>query len=99
MVNGQRVPYVRNSRYEARRAAKLLEAAGAGPVQVTGVVAIMGARGGLTIRSQPDDVVVTSRRQLVRWLAARPERLADEDVARVFAVARRPDTWVRPSQA
>ena len=93
MVDGRRVPYVRNSRHEARRAARLLTAAGAGPVDVTGVVAVMGARGGLTIRSQPEGVVVTSRRELTRWLAAQPERLTDEEVARVFALARRSDTW------
>ncbi|MEJ5943869.1 nuclease-related domain-containing protein [Pseudokineococcus basanitobsidens] len=98
IVNGQRVPYVRNSRHEARRAARLLAAAGAGPVDVTGVVAVVGARGGLTIRRQPDDVVVvTSRRRLARWLAAQPERLTDGEVARLHDIARRSDTWVRPS--
>ncbi|GAA2018521.1 nuclease-related domain-containing protein [Pseudokineococcus marinus] len=95
MVDGQRVPYVRNSRHEARRAGRLLAAAGAGPVDVTGVVAVVGARGGLIIRSQPGDVVVTGRRRLARWLGAQPPRLTDDEVARVHDVARRSSTWVR----
>ncbi|MEJ5914378.1 nuclease-related domain-containing protein [Pseudokineococcus sp. 1T1Z-3] len=96
LVNGQRTRYVRNSRHEARRAARLLAAAGAGPVEVAGVVALVGVRGGLTIRSQPGDVTVTSRRELAGWLIAQPQRLTDDEVARVYDVARRSSTWVRP---
>ncbi len=74
MVNGQRVPYVRNSRHEARRTAKLLKAAGAGTVDVTGLIAVMGARGGLTVKTQPDGVVVTTRKEVGKWLARSPRR-------------------------
>lgn len=42
LVNGRRHPYLRNSRYEAERAARLLAAAGA-PVAVAGVVVVVGA--------------------------------------------------------
>ena len=94
-VNGTRVPYVRNSRHEATRAARLLAAAGAPDVQVTGLIAVMGARGGWTMKAQPADgqVVVLRRKDLDGWLAARPHVLNDEQVERVFEVARRAGTW------
>lgn len=93
MVNGQRVPYVRNSRHEARRAAKLLTAAGAGPVSATGLIAVMGARGGFTVKTQPDGVVVTTRKEIGKWLARQPETLTDEQVDALYEIARRSDTW------
>lgn len=93
MVNGQRVPYVRNSRFEARRTAKLLAAAGAGQVQVTGVIAVMGARGGFTVKTQPVGVIVLTRKEVGKWLARQPEVLTDERVDAVYAVGRRASTW------
>lgn len=93
MVNGQCVPYVRNSRHEARRTAKLLAAAGAGTVDVTGLIAVMGALGGFTVKAQPDGVVVTTRKEVGKWLARQPETLTDEQVAALYEVARRSDTW------
>ncbi len=93
MVNGRRVPYVRNSRYEARRTAKLLRAAGAGPVAVKGLIAVMGARGGFTVKTQPEGVVVTTRKEIGKWLARQPETLTEEQVDALYEIARRSDTW------
>lgn len=98
LVNGQRVPYVRNSRFEARRTAAFLTAAtGGAPVTVTAVIAVMGARKGFTVKSQPEDgtVVVLTRRDVARWLGKRPVALTDEQVEALYAVARRSDTWSR----
>lgn len=98
MVNGQRVPYVRNSRFEARRTGRLLGSAlGTEPVPVTGVVAVMGAHRGFTVKAQPEDgaVVVLTRRELRRWLGRQDVRLTDEQVRALYAVARRPGTWHR----
>jgi hypothetical protein len=53
MVNGHKQPYIRNSRYEAARASKILTALAGFPVFVTGLVAVIGAHDGLTIKSQP----------------------------------------------
>lgn len=39
MVNGQRVPYVRNSRHEAKRAGRLLTEQVGFPVTALGVIA------------------------------------------------------------
>ena len=96
MVNGNRTHYVRNSRFEAKRTAAFLTTVMRGtPVLTTGLIAVMGARGGLTIKSQPADggVVVLARKELATWLAKRPEVLTDERVEAIHAVARRSDTW------
>jgi len=96
MVDGHRVPYVRNSRFEARRTAKFLtNGLGGLPVIATGVIAVMGARKGFTLKSQPPDgdVVVITRREVAKWLAERPAVLSDEQVEAIYAVARRSDTW------
>lgn len=96
MVDGQRVPYVRNSGFEARRTSKFLTAAlGGVPVPTTGVIAVMGARKGFTVKAQPPegDVVVMTRREVGKWLAKRPEALTDEQIEAIYAVTRRSDTW------
>lgn len=99
MVNGTRTHYVRNSRFEARRTATFLTAAlGGTPVFTTGLIAVMGARGGFTIKDQPPDgdVIVKTRKDVAKWLAKRPEVLTDEQVEMIYAVARRSDTWRKP---
>jgi hypothetical protein len=68
LVNGHGQPYVRNSRHEARRAARLLAAATGCPVPVTGVVMPVGAAD-LVIKQLPDDVAIVNRMRLVKWLA------------------------------
>jgi hypothetical protein len=96
MVNGTRTHYVRNSKFEAKRTAKFLTTALGGiPVFATGLIAVMGARGGFTIKSQPPDgdVVVMTRKEVAKWLAKRPEVLTDEQIEAVYSVARRSDTW------
>lgn len=91
LVNGTRYPYVRNARHEAQRAERLLSAAVGGRVFVEGLVVVRAQD--LTVRAQPADVHVVGSRRLVRWLRARPEVLAPDEVDAVFAVARRASTW------
>jgi len=92
MVNGRRLPYVRNSRHEASRATKLLTAACGFPVQVTGIVVPVGAED-VTIKTSPVDVHVVYRTRLVRWLRAQPPVLLDAHIEAIFDVARRSTTW------
>ena len=97
MVNGQPQPYVRNSRHEAQRAGRLLTTACNFPVAVTGLIAVMGAHEGFTVREQPPggDVVVLTRREVDRWLRKRPVgALCAEEVEAVHEAARRSNTWV-----
>jgi hypothetical protein len=92
MVNGQRQPYVRNSRHEAERASKLLAAATGRPVVVTGVVVIVGADD-VVIKQAPDDVHVVNRMRLVKWLQARPDAFDETTIEAAFQAARRSTTW------
>ena len=97
MVNGHNQPYVRNSRHEAQRASRLLTAACGFPVAVTGLIAVMGAREGYTVREQPPggDVVVLTRREVDRWLGkCSTDVLSPEQVEEVHEAARRSTTWV-----
>jgi hypothetical protein len=71
MTNGHRQPYVRNSRHEADRAAKLLTAACGFPVYVQGLIVIVNVNVNaedVTIKTRPDGVNVTWRNNLVNWL-------------------------------
>jgi hypothetical protein len=93
MVNGHRQPYVRNSRHEAKRAARLLSTALGWPVTATGVIAVVGARSGYTVKAQPDDVYVVTRKQIARWLRSLPQTLGEEQIQAIYAAGRRSDTW------
>lgn len=97
MVNGQRVPYIRNSRHEARRAARLLTEHAGFPVTAAGVIAVMGAQKGFKIRAQPEDgaVVVVTRRRISHHLLSQPHRLSPREVDAVYDIARRSTTWQR----
>ena len=95
LVNGRQVPYVRNSRHEARRAAgRLTEQAGF-PVEATGVIAVMGAHKGFTVKKQPEDgaVVVVQRRHITRLLLKVSPRLTARQIDTIYEVARRSTTW------
>lgn len=96
MVNGHRRPYVPKSRYEALHAAGRLRAALGRTIPVTGVIAIMGATKGLTIKEQPrhGEVVVTTRRAVHLLLRKRPARLTAGEVAEIYAAARPSTTWL-----
>lgn len=92
MINGQRQPYIRNSRHEAQRASRLLTAACGFLVPVTGMVVPVGANN-ITIKTPPDDVHVVNRMALSRWLRARAEVLSLEHLEAVYGAARRSTTW------
>lgn len=92
-VNGALADDVTVVRRDAQVAAELLTAACRHPVVVHGVVVVIG--GELRIRRQPDDVTVVTRKQVATWLRRRPRSLTNEEVAEVYAMARRSTTWRR----
>jgi hypothetical protein len=96
MVNGHRQPYVRNARFEAERAAKLLSPAAGFAVRTTGLIVVVGAHKGFNVKSQPEGVHVLGRKQLVAWLCGLAPALFADEVERTFRVARRSDTWQPP---
>jgi hypothetical protein len=94
MINGRQVPYVRNSRHEAARAARLLSAGCGFDVEVTGMIVPVGAAD-IVIRELPEDVQIVNRRRVAGFLAHLPRRLDAPTVERIYAAARRSDTWQR----
>jgi hypothetical protein len=93
MVNGHRQPYIRNSRYEAERAAKLLTAACGFPVYVQGLIVTVNADD-IVIKSQPDGVNVTWRNNLVKWLLRHGDIHTTETLDSIYGTARRSTTWL-----
>jgi hypothetical protein len=95
MINGRRVPYVRNSRHEAQRAGRKLSEHAGFPVEAIGIIAVMGAQRGFTIKQQPEDqrVVVVQRRRISQHLRSRRPRLTAREVDAIFEVARLSSTW------
>jgi hypothetical protein len=92
MVNGQRQPYIRNSRHEAERVARILSRACGTRVDVHGVVVVVNADS-FTIKEPPVDVKVLYRLQLRRWLREQSWVLDEASVERIFEAARRSSTW------
>ena len=93
-VGGKAVDYLRKSRAEARRAARLLIAATRIEVPVQPVIVFTGARRFSVHRGGPRDVaVLPSPGALYRWLQKQPAVLADTDVNAVYQAARDPGTW------
>jgi hypothetical protein len=92
MVNGVRQPYIRNSRHEAARAAKLLTAACGFPVQVEGLIVTVRAEK-VVVKERPEGVHVVERIHLSRWLRRRPGDLGPETLDALFEAARRSTTW------
>jgi hypothetical protein len=100
-VNGHVEPYIRNSRFEAKRASRILSAAVGFEVAVDALVILFGVED-ITIKTEPGEkdgstVYVKYRRQAVRWLGKQPTRLTDDQVDAVYEQARRSTTWVAPS--
>jgi hypothetical protein len=91
MVNGKKTPYLRNSRFEAQRAATLLSAACGCDVAVEPVIVVLAA--GMRVKAPPVGVHVVERKRIARWLATRPAVLAPDMVERIFEQARRDSTW------
>ncbi len=94
-VNGRRQPYVRDSRFEVKRAMRLLTNVTGSPVSVVGVIAIVGAHEGFKVKDQPHGgmVHVVSRKQLAGWLIQQPIRLNTVEIAFIYDHARRSTTW------
>lgn len=104
LVGGQKVDHLRNARFEALRASKLLSQAHARTVTVTGAIVFV-ATGEITIRSKPSDVLILTEGSLVRSLKKLKPQLHPDEVAAITDVAIRPSTWsskpappLRPSQ-
>lgn len=94
-VNGHNQPYLRNSRFEADRAAKLLSAAVGWQVEVTPALVFLTGTfiPQVTIKDKPEGVIILDRLDLPRYFGRRQQRLDPSQVTQVFEFARRSTTW------
>lgn len=89
--NGQNRPYIPAASREAARAARCLHQAAGIEVPVMGLVVVLADA--LTVKRQPTDVRVLTRREVTRWLEARPFALDQHVVDGLSHVARQRRTW------
>ena len=96
-VDGHKQPYLRNSRFEADRAQRLLTAACGFPVFVRAALVFLTGTliPDVTIKQAPDDVAILDRMDIPGVFRRAKRRLADDEVTAVFEQARRSTTWVR----
>jgi hypothetical protein len=94
LVNGQKTDYLRNSRFEAKRAAKLLSAACGFDVKVTPIIVVMASS--MKVKAMPEGVEVVGRKLITKWLSRRPAVLTPDAVDGIFHHARRDLTWRPP---
>jgi hypothetical protein len=92
-VNGTRPKYVAEARKNAQLAADALSRQAGVSIPVMPVLAFAGS-GTLVFYGMPKGCIVTCYQDLNRVLKARGRRLADTTVAKVYAVANHPRTWV-----
>lgn len=93
LVNGHRTNHIRDARFEARRASKLMSPGAGNPVDVTPVIAIVDP-GSLTFgRQRPKDVLVLSSSQLARTITRRKRRLTDAAIETYLELAEQRGTW------
>jgi hypothetical protein len=98
LVNGQRTDHLRNAKHEAKRTSQLLSAAARALIDVTPIIAVVGARR-MTVRERPTEVVVLREAELVRWLQRHPVTLGPSQVQHLAALAAQPATWKRMPEA
>lgn len=92
LINGQRTDYLRNSRFEGRRASKLLSDDYGYPIEARPVIVFDGLEA-FTVKQLPAEVHVTTRRRLVDWLRSLSPTLDVDTVDRIFDHARLTTTW------
>jgi hypothetical protein len=92
LVSGQRTDHLRNARYEADRARRLLTAAVGRDIDVTPLLVFVKA-GAITIRQRPAPVVILRDSNLVHWLQKRPVVLDEILVADTARIASMASTW------
>jgi hypothetical protein len=92
LIDGQALPYLRQARAQAWRAARALSAAVGEDVHVRPAVVVVGCDD-VRFHALPDGVEVLTRSRLLHRLNAVPPMLPADAVAARFAAARRGATW------
>lgn len=87
-----RYPFIRDMEHEIGRAERLLAAAAGRPVQVSGVLVVVGARS-ITVSGSHRDVAVLESGTLTSWLLGQPAALEADEVIEIGIAARSDSTW------
>lgn len=94
-IHGESMSYVAEARAQAWRTARALSAGAGQRVFVRPAVVLVGVDD-VRYHGIPERVDVLPRRQLLRWLRRFPVTQSVADIERVYAAARRGDTWLDP---
>lgn len=94
LVNGQGTDYLPKSRFEGRRAAKLLSAACGRFIEVQPVIVFVDLDD-FKVKQMPADVHVTYRLRLRQHLQSLTPVMDEPAIEAIFAVARRSTTWAQ----
>lgn len=96
-IDGHVQPYLRNSRFEAKRAAEMLAAAlgWTPPVRPALVLQLGMLADPITVKQHPHEVDVLDARSVPRWFAKQRSVLTAEQVEAVYGFARVATTWRR----
>jgi hypothetical protein len=99
LVDGHRQPYLRNSRHEAERASRLLTEGCGFPVPVKAALVFLTGTliPDVTIKQAPEGVAILDRTDIPRAFRRTKPTLTNNQVADVFAQARRSTTWQPPT--
>lgn len=92
LVNGQKQPYLRNSKFEATRVTKILHERMPQLPPVQAVIALVSPAS-ITIKKRPDEVHVLDANYLRRWLLKRPVDLAEADLVELTVIVDASTTW------
>lgn len=94
-VNGHPVQYLRNSRFEAERAGRLLSQAVGVAVPVKPVLVFLTGTliPNVTIKRRPPDVLICDRMDIPGDFKRAPRRLAPDQILQIHDAARRCTTW------
>ncbi len=97
-VNGQPVPYLGNSRFEAKRVGELLSARVGLPIHARAALVILTGTLSpqITIKGGgPEDVWILSRWDLLKRFTKAKPILGSREIDELFAAARHPSTWTK----
>ncbi len=92
-VNTRRTNHIRDARFEAARAAKLLDPEASGKVTVVPLIAIVDPRSLAFGPTRPADVVVVASSQLARTITRRKGVLEPAQISDLVSRAVRGGTW------
>lgn len=92
-VNTRRTHHIRDSRFEAARAEKLLDPKASGQVTVVPLIAIVDPRSLAFGRPRPADVLVVASSQVARTITRRERVLQDATISELVARAELDGDW------